>query len=142
MKKTSYTLLIFLLCSIGLSGCAKDNLGILDFKEYKNLDEYMDNLNYIKVSYDDGDESGIFYLTDKDDIEAFVEILKNQSYRKNKSKIFYGWNTSVTLVDANHKAKSVYICSINHKRYWYHPTNNNLLVFLKNIGVRDGILID
>lgn len=127
----SCALILFL-----LTACAETNMKINEFPQYKNLTK---SPTKIIVDYSD-DLRGTYEIEDKETIDEVVSILFETTYVKMKNEPNAGNNGRMTFVDENEEQTLISLYAISYKNSLYHPSSNNLLIRLRQIGVELGAL--
>ena len=140
MKKL-IALILSLVCSLGLVGCAKEVNTITDFSKFADMTK--DGTDKIEVTFDN--YSGYpFYFTieDQEDIDIIMDIIFSSSFTKMEKEVNGGDHTSMKIIQGE-REYNLHTFMNKEGRYYYSFSTTDLLIKVQELareaGAFDGV---
>lgn len=143
MKKKLLTFIATLVaCLFMLCSCKKElpnNIKFLEFPQYK---DFNGDISVIEVNFDiNNDEAVRFDITDSNDIEVIINMVKDTTFTKAES-IYDGNHSNISLIDSLGNTTKISLSQIKYgdlKEYYSYP-DSSIYDYIKQVGIKLGKL--
>lgn len=143
MKKKLLTFIATLVaCLFILCGCKKGLPNNIKFLEFPQYNEFSDDVSVIEVYFDINDYEPVrFDITDSNDIEVIIDMLKDTTFTKAES-IYDGNHSNISLIDSLGNTTKISLSQIKYgdlKEYYSYP-DSSIYDYIKQVGIKLGKL--